>query len=497
MEREKKLWLLETTRSHSTLFKRLSNPLLHPAVAFKLISASALPRMTYLIRCHHPSLTADACALFDKLLLEAVCLCLDLPIDMPPVSLQQLFSPKRSGGGGLRLQALTAGSAFFAAVAQAVPHLKKLSTNFDVAGSMPAWTQKHFFQSLRPIHENLKSQGVPVGPVFPGELANLPSVYGKGAPPKLQRLFTAFVEKRALQTAICNPLLAGVEQKVHAARVLSASDRHASVWMSDMSKERGVSLNAPQYRLSFRILLGIPLASPQPCSCGETTSDCRHLLTCGASKRRAFLDRHDLITNHLRALAVMAGAVATLLPRYCPQDGAANSAIDDPWTNAHGANAFKIPDLKIVTGTMEAALDITIGYPGTKSNLASACVFALTSAKNAEKQKNEKYVRRVEWEQDLVASVRSGSFQIRRTGCSFVPFALETNGALGPSARSFLSKLAKNAETYNLFSKSEFLRMAHRDISVLLQRCNARVLSYQRLDAMTRVSLGRVPYSAR
>ena len=284
---------------------------------------------------------------------------------------------------------------------------------------------------------------------------------------------------------------------MHAARLLSASDRHASVWMSDMGNERGVSLNASQYRLSFQILLGIPLASPQPCSCGVTTSDCRHLLTCGASKRRAFLDRHDLIANHLRALSVMAGAVATLLPRYCPQDGAANSAIDDPWVNAHGANAFKIPDLKVVTGTMEAALDITIGYPGTKSNLASACVFPLTSALNAEKQKNEKYVRRVEWEQDLAASVRSGSFQIRRTGCSFYPFALETNGAFGPSARLFLGKLAKNAESHNLFSRSEFLRMAYRDISVLLQRGNARVLSYQRLDAMTRVSLGRVPFSAR
>ena len=79
----------------------------------------------------------------------------------------------------------------------------------------------------------------------------------------------------------------------------------------------------------------------------------------------------------------------------------------------------------------------------------------------------------------------------------FYPFALETNGAFGPSARLFLGKLAKNAESHNLFSRSEFLRMAYRDISVLLQRGNARVLSYQRLDAMTRVSLGRVPFSAR
>ena len=333
--------------------------------------------------------------------------------------------------------------------------------------------------------------------MFPDELAYLPSVYRKGAPPKLQRLFTAFVEKRALQNAISSPMLAGDDQKIHAARVLSASDRHACLWMTDMVKERGVSLNAPQYRLSFNTLLGIPLPDPQPCACGITTSDCRHLLTCDASKRRAFLDRHDLMANHLRALSVMAGAVATLLPRYCPQDGAPNSAIDDPWMNAHGANAFKIPDLKVVTGSMEAALDITIGYPGTKSNVASACVFALTSAKNAEKQKNVKYVRRVEWEQDFEASASSGSFQVRRTGCLFIPFALETNGALGPAARSFLSKLATNAEVYNLFSRRDFLRMAYRDVSVLLQRCNARVLSYQRLDAMNRVSKGRVPFSAR
>ena len=138
--------------------------------------------MTYLIRCHHPSLTLEACALFDKLVLEAVCSSLHLPNPMPPVSQQQLFSPKRSGGGGLRLQVLTADAAYFAAVAQAVPHITKLSSYFDVAGSLPAWTHMHFFQSLRPVHARLKSQGVPVGAVFPDELAYLPSVYRKGAP---------------------------------------------------------------------------------------------------------------------------------------------------------------------------------------------------------------------------------------------------------------------------------------------------------------------------
>jgi hypothetical protein len=209
------------------------------------------------------------------------------------------------------------------------------------------------------------------------------------------------------------------------------------------------------------------------------TKDTRHLLTCGKSKRRAFLIRHDLVVQQLKALATLAGGVATLLPRV------QNAVLDRD--NEEESKGKKYPDLQVVTGHQFSLLDVTVVFPGTNTNLESASKIALSTAKAAEKLKDKKYKLLIEKEIDSAESEQKNRTIYKKTGKLFIPFALETNGSFGPMARNFISRLAELAEAHGTYTKKAFKQIAYRDISVVLQRGNALALSYHLTDANCRL----------
>ena len=486
----KRDWLVAEARSHARLFNRVSARQLHPSVAYRMITKSALPRMVYLLRCHSPNVTLNACKVFDDLALTAVLKVLDLP-KLDDISLHQLSLPRRCGGGGCRRQANVAHAAFFAAVAQAVQHCEKLSNLIKpkVRPTDPsAWVKKPFHESLKICFRRLSDAGVPAGNCFPSAFNQLSSVFRSGAPAKLQQAYTKFIEDAAMKEALADIAFSPEEKRLHAVRMLSASGKHAGDWIDDTSGCRLSSLTPQQYRMAFRILLGVPLDRPHPCACGLSTRDVRHFMTCIKGKRRGLLQRHDLVANALKALASEAGFYSSTLPRLNTRD-AQLSTIADPSESEDGKPSHKVADLRVVSGSMNAFLDVTIGYPATRAVLqSSAPLMHLASAKRAEQTKRAKYALIVENDYDAKESLRTGQHTYRPNGQKFIPFALEVNGSLGPSAVKFLKSVADHAAlTGAARDRGDFLKYAYQVVSVTLQRGNAMVLTHQLTDAATRM----------
>lgn len=166
------------------------------------------------------------------------------------------------------------------------------------------------------------------------------------------------------------------------------------------------------------------------------------------------------------------------------------------------AAPLKVADMRVVSGRMDALLDVTIVNAATdtrlRANRSLSGIKKLSAARQAESLKNRKYADLVQLTVDAAASEEQGRIVRRPNGRKFVPFALETNGSLGPSARKFIHILACASDSLGELDKRAFKKLAYASLSVTLQRGNALVLHHQLTDATTRQVLqqesrGRLP----
>ena len=113
------------------------------------------------------------------------------------------------------------------------------------------------------------------------------------------------------------------------------------------------------------------------------------------------------------------------------------------------------PDILAFLPDKSYILDLVISHPSAPSHLLLPTA-RLSSAKQAEARKITRY-------SSLPTS----------TDLSLVPFSIETFGALGPKASSFLSILDSLARD----SISSSLPCIASSLAILLQKCNAYILS--------------------
>jgi len=111
-------------------------------------------------------------------------------------------------------------------------------------------------------------------------------------------------------------------------------------------------------------------------------------------------------------------------------------------------------------------VDVTVGNPEAPSHVNHSGT-PLGAAKEAEKTKERKYRE----------AVMYGDEEEKRPSYKFVPFVVETHGALGEKAEKFISALSVFAKE-NAFAIShyELMRGLKYSIATALQRGNALIM---------------------
>lgn len=142
--------------------------------------------------------------------------------------------------------------------------------------------------------------------------------------------------------------------------------------------------------------------------------------------------RHDALVRLLSSCISRSGGAAQVEPRY----------LDTKRPDIH---AF-FPDDRVL-------IDLTVVHPAAPSSRASQ---PLLAAKRREREKVSHYAA-------LTAA----------EGCRFLPFVLETLGAFGPQASSFLRDLSSYATESFLGCELPPARL----LAVLLQKGNAEILA--------------------
>ena len=195
------------------------------------------------------------------------------------------------------------------------------------------------------------------------------------------------------------------------------------------------------FRMACRFRLGIPPDSlPSRCICGASLARFDHFMSCDRLRRRAVTTRHDSIVLFLHRLCLSGGLVAEHEPRL---DGVDRSR----------------PDLAMFLDNQLVFTDVTVCHPTAPSLLA--------------------YARRPLGAAQLRVGLKHRRYDeiCAKDGGSFVPFVLETSGALHRVSRELVRRIAGKLEVSGLASDHRALS-AHilRCISFLLHRGNARVI---------------------
>ena len=195
-------------------------------------------------------------------------------------------------------------------------------------------------------------------------------------------------------------------------RELHASS-HAGLWLANTSAPDPVAICSSQWQVLFRFRLGLPLStSAMPCNgCGNTMDiSGDHALSC---HKTGIYARHNALRDQMAAaLGDLGLGVKTevTVPQFLPTPDADRRPAD-----IHVTGLDATP----------TAVDISIVHPLAPSNDLPAAEPG-RAAKLAEAKK-----------------LSQSSSICSAAGWTFVPFVLETTGAAGAFATSFVKKLAK------------------------------------------------------
>jgi hypothetical protein len=248
-----------------------------------------------------------------------------------------------------------------------------------------------------------------------------------------------------------------VDKPQERASLLSASQPHASLWLTALPTEPQFRLRNGEMRAALRLRLHLPPKDPHelrttacPCGAGDLNVDALHFHSCEKLRRTAITKRHDLV---LKAAAVTAREL------HVPYDVEPRPAYIA--ANSNQPSREK-PDLRFIVPyhrVVELYSDVAVTHPAAPSYaLHGAADHELHAAKRREAEKKHKYGH------------------LAKQGVSeFQAFALETLGAWGPQADSVLKTLFKHSQHENEVDVQNQMHEARTRISVALQRGNALV----------------------
>src|SRR6202021_2439944 len=393
-----------------------------------------VPKLNYRLRCTPPSCIAAHATAMDETVLTTTAALLDLikQQGQQPEVVAQLQAPLRCGGYRPPSAAAASPIAYYSSVVSclSMPHISQAAQSWSSTASalasssaQPCMLQQHLDQCLTTIRANITGDD---GKLIRTDL--VPSSASEIIPhyqqhqkvkPFIQQEVTTIINKRQLQAAIAKA--EAEEDETTLARLLGVTAPGASVWLTTAPTTPAQSLTNTEYQICSKVRLGLPpLPLPSDCaSCNSQdacASDPLHPLVCGGQKGRTITARHHMTVDPLYVSTLHAGRLA----------------IQD----------HTRPDLQLVLNGRQVLVDVTIRHPGCKTNiLHGSARQQLAAAHKGEAEKKAKYAAMAKAQQ-----------------ASFIPFAVETYGELGKSARKLINQIVATAEDQQQLLSREEIR---------------------------------------
>ena len=412
--------------------------------AMLILRYCGIPKISHLLRCVPPTVTAEATREFDVAIIntfEAIIGC-----KLSEQQRVQLFFRFSQGGFGLSQMSVTAPCAFLGARASTlhqlplrVPSLASFCDTVitparicdDRAPSVYSIAD-HLIDSLQEIklfHTDRQS--------LISSLADLPN-----QPFKLQsRLYSRHLDTQ-FQT-----FLKGCSSEYDKARVISCGGPIAGSWLDVIPNTQEFTMSNMDFRVASLLRLGAPL--PELQALDNCIPQCKqpldssgyHILTCKWGG--GIIRRHDHIADCLYKMLTSVGY-------RCRKE------LPDQF------DGKQRPDVAVYDykDGKKLLLDVTIAHPAARKYISKSHSVAGFAATEREKQKNTKYLSKS-----------------RELGYLFKPFAMEVFGRWSDSAQNFLSETSKFAASTLQISSAEFLHMWRRRFATCLQKENVSIMS--------------------
>jgi hypothetical protein len=432
-------WLADQIDSYVPYLKLLEHPELPAQVAMLLFRLSVIPSVGYLTRVIRPSILAPHAKNFDQLVLDSVQRKFALPTPLPNAAKLTLSLPIKAGGFGLTSAAAVSIPAYFCALSEAseaildlLPPTRATQLLFGDEKQRAPFAQEASFCLDALITADVV-HGLD-GPI-PSTIEDFwkPGVFIAALPRRQHGISSQIVLHKFRDWF-------GTANLKDKQRIVSSSASKAGLWLTTYPSLPELSLVDDYFLLAVKHRLGVqPMNDlPDTCTCtANLAGDSQHFFSCKKLKRKAMTVRHDAIVRLLRDAFHHVGAVVHVEPRLYDTERVR-------------------PDLDILLPDQNVMIDVAVTHPGAPCRKTE---YALAAANDLQSIKNKKY----------------GDWATQRGG-RFLPFVLETHGALGKQADAVLKLLAKVASHSSaVLSVTDFLKEFKQKLSVTLQRGNALV----------------------
>lgn len=298
-----------------------------------------------------------------------------------------------------------------------------------------------FVKSQSTCFSYFLSQGLPARSPLPARSEDFWTFFGEqGAPPGTQRALTLAINRSRHSSLVSSFPPSSPDR----ARMVSLGGQHAGDWLTCPPLSDALFLHNASFSAACRLRLGLaPCDDLRFCVCGANLRQHPlHFLSCSTLRPLATA-RHDRLLQILARTGRQCGTTVQVEPSL--------GASSDDGARADGHFFFT---------SVTVFIDVSVVHPAAPSYVKQGHRF-LSAASRREKQKEDLYLDRA-----------------KLAGGLFFPFVLDSFGALGKKAVSFLSRLRDEAVDNGLkevsgISTNSFL---YRSLSICLQAGNAAIL---------------------
>jgi hypothetical protein len=450
-------------------FRLLTHRDMPVQIAFRLLVLSGLPRLTYLSRTMPPSFLSAATHSFDTLILDTAHKIFSLPsslslLDKCAIN-EQAQLKMRHGGLGLTPHSSVAPAAYLASLSSAAPSILSLFAEVGEDVQSVVETREKYEEVYHKIRQAIRENAVSekIDSLLPSsfsDFASSSSTPVRNARPSVAHPSTPLFLSSPSVAHLQSNLTAAIQEKKHEqfvatlsqegkARLLSASQPSASIWLTTLPEEDKLVLSNHDFCAAIRHRLAISSARCEStCQCDPSQGPVvpsQHPHVCLRLKKEETNQRHEKIVKTLADLCTLAGVSHSF-----------SCHLIRPARREEEKENLIRPDLYVYLPNGETAMiDVSVVFPAgaTYVNNKGSAVKSLAAANDRAKEKVRKYGE--------LANLNR---------MKFVPFILESFGAIGKEAKQFISSLVED-----LPEKNQLYAYCLRRLSIALQRGNARM----------------------
>jgi hypothetical protein len=400
-------WCSDAVEEMDQYFGLLSHPTMVPQVAYTLLRQCAQPRMSYLARVVPNDHLAPAAQAFDTAVVDSFAR-MHVIADtlVTPDVKQAIHLPLSMGGMGIPSLVSISPAAYTASLLTAAKDIQSLPVNTDNHSTAVA-------QQLQSAILALQQGGVEV--LKECDVAKTEGLINIKSARKLQHQLTVLVHEQQHKT------WTATSSPARQAAQLSAAAQHAYRWLVNPLTDARHLILPLQWKLAIRHRLFLQPANVLPArSCTHADSsehpladEPMHFHVCEKHKKSAGYVRHQHVVKALQRWLHHIGKDVQYEPTI------------------FGVNSKCKPDLLVYDPQQQWMIDVTITEPSGKDHLKSrhSATVPGAAARQAEKNKAGKYEPEIK--------KLSGVNHLTQ----FVPFVLETHGAIGKRALAWLQSL--------------------------------------------------------